>query len=133
LGSGSKQAISRASALLGNARLFSAVFAATVCQYPQKRYPVRVEERDHLQVQCVWRFDPSLMCLADQMGVGWSGLAPGCVVEMEKDGRLHLGYAIDERRMIHASLNEGVIVEDIGTYPVKGYLEIGDGLKLLYS
>jgi len=67
-------------------------------------------------------FDPSLMRLADQMNVKRiDEVVPGCVIEMVKDERLHLGYAIDNRRMIHAAINEGVIVEDIGTYPVKGY------------
>jgi len=40
-------------------------------------------------------FDPSLMKLAEEMDVERiDELQPGCVVEMVKDGRLHLGYAI---------------------------------------
>jgi cell wall-associated NlpC family hydrolase len=80
--------------------------------------------RNGTPIEDVWYkgFDPALIKLADQMNVEKiDGLTPGCVVEMEKEGRLHLGYSLDERRMIHATMNEGVIVEDIGKYPVKGY------------
>jgi hypothetical protein len=67
-------------------------------------------------------FNPELIKLADQMEVSKiPELKPDCIIEMEKDGRLHLGYAIDMDRMIHATINEGVIVENIGKYPVKGY------------
>jgi len=66
-------------------------------------------------------FDPSLVNLAEYVGLKKSGFKPGCVIEMEKDKRLHLGYALDNERMIHATRNEGVIVEEIGGYPVKGY------------
>ena len=67
-------------------------------------------------------FDPSLMKLADQMAVHKiEALEPGCVIEMVKDNRLHLGYAIDRERMIHATTNEGVIVETVGQYPITGY------------
>jgi len=66
-------------------------------------------------------FDPSLISLADKMNVKRCNFQTGCVIEMVKDGRLHLGYAIDEKRMIHAAINEGVVVEDIDTYPAKGY------------
>jgi cell wall-associated NlpC family hydrolase len=67
-------------------------------------------------------FDPSLVKLADQVGlkkIKW--LKKGCVIEMEKDSRLHLGYSLDTERMIHATHNEGVIVEEIGNYIVKGF------------
>ena len=67
-------------------------------------------------------FDPSLMKLADQMNVKKiDALEPGCVIEMVKDGRLHLGYAIDKDRMIHSTTNEGVIVEPVGTYSIMGF------------
>jgi hypothetical protein len=67
-------------------------------------------------------FDPGLIRLVDQMNVkNVDTLQPGCVIEMEKDGRLHLGYAISEDQMCHCTINEGVIVEDIGIYPIKGY------------
>jgi cell wall-associated NlpC family hydrolase len=66
-------------------------------------------------------FDPSLMKLAEQMNVEKCEFHPGCVIEMEKDGRLHLGYALDGERMIHATHNEGVVVEPIDGDHVKGY------------
>jgi cell wall-associated NlpC family hydrolase len=46
---------------------------------------------------------------------------PGCVIEMEDRGRPHLGYAIDGKRMIHATMRDGVCVDDIGALPVRGY------------
>jgi len=90
-----------------------------------------IAKRSGTPIEDVWYsgFDPKLMRLADQMGVERIGeLRAGCVIEMEKDGRLHLGYAIDEKRMIHASINEGVIVEDIGAHPIKGYWAFAGGL-----
>ena len=66
-------------------------------------------------------FDPSLVTLADQIGLVKCDFAPGCVIEMIKDKRLHLGYALDKERMIHATHNEGVIIEKIGSYEVRGY------------
>jgi hypothetical protein len=67
-------------------------------------------------------FDPSLAGLADQIGLRKiDKFRAGCVLEIEKDGRLHLGYALDDERMIHAAYNEGVTVEDIAKYSVKGY------------
>jgi hypothetical protein len=45
----------------------------------------------------------------------------GCVIEMEENGRLHLGYAVDGKRMIHATLRDGVCVDSIGALPVRGY------------
>jgi len=42
-------------------------------------------------------------------------------LEIEREGRLHLGYSIDNERMIHCAINEGVIVESIFNYKVKGY------------
>jgi len=75
-------------------------------------------------IKDVWYegFDPELVKLADQMEVKKiPELRRDCIIEMEKDGRLHLGYAIDDDSMIHATVNEGVIVEKIGRYPVKGY------------
>ena len=66
-------------------------------------------------------FDPSLVKLADYVGLKKSGFETGCVLEIEKDKRLHLGYAIDNERMIHCTHNEGVIVESICKYDVKGF------------
>jgi len=67
-------------------------------------------------------FNPSLMNLAEEMKVSKIDTCEiGCVIEMLKEGRLHLGFAIDKERMIHSTMNEGVIVEDIGAYPIMGY------------
>ena len=90
-----------------------------------------IARRNGTPIEDVWYggFDPSLMRLADRVGAERAdGPRAGRVIEMEKDGRLHLGYAIDEKRMIHASLNEGVIVEDIGAYPVKGCWAFAGGI-----
>jgi hypothetical protein len=67
-------------------------------------------------------FDPSLVKLANYAGLKQiDNFETECVLEIEKDGRLHLGYSIDEERMIHCTHNEGVIVENIKNYQVKGY------------
>jgi hypothetical protein len=67
-------------------------------------------------------FDPSLSKLADEIGlVKVDKLETGCVLEIVKDNRLHLGYSIDNERMIHATGREGVVVENIVSYNVKGY------------
>ena len=67
-------------------------------------------------------FDPALVNLAEEIGFKkLDEFNVGCVLEIEKEKRLHLGYAIDKDRMIHATHNEGVIVEEINKYPVKGY------------
>ena len=89
-----------------------------------------IAKRNGTPIEDVWYrgYDPELVRLADAIGLERCEPAPGCVVQMEKDGRLHLGYALDGNRMIHASLNEGVIVEDIGRYPVKGYWTFAEGV-----
>jgi len=67
-------------------------------------------------------FDPSLVKLANYIGLKQTDkFETGCVLEIEKDGRLHLGYSIDNEKMIHCAINEGVIVENICLYNVKGY------------
>ena len=67
-------------------------------------------------------FNPELVKLADEIGVKKiEHFEKGCIIEMIKDGRLHLGYALDETQMIHCTINEGVIVENIYRYPVKGF------------
>jgi cell wall-associated NlpC family hydrolase len=60
--------------------------------------------------------DPALMSLAERMGVHKiDALEPGCIIEMECARRLHLGFAIDRDRMIHAPF-EGVRVDPISKY-----------------
>jgi len=67
-------------------------------------------------------FDPSLVKLANYIGLRQiEEFRVNCVLEIIKDGRLHLGYSIDKDRMIHCTHNEGVIVEDINLYNIKGY------------
>ena len=67
-------------------------------------------------------FDPALAKLATVVGLKRvKELTRGCVLEIEKDGRLHLGYSLDKETMIHCTHNEGVIVEPIKDYLVKGY------------
>jgi cell wall-associated NlpC family hydrolase len=83
--------------------------------------------RNGTPIPDVWYkgFNPSLVKLAEQMNVEKTGLQAGCIIEMEKGGRLHLGYSLDDKRMIHATANEGVIVESIGKYTVKGCWKFG--------
>ncbi|MDR2742872.1 MAG: C40 family peptidase [Treponema sp.] len=72
----------------------------------------------------VWyeKSDPALMSLAESMKVHkLDRCEKDCVVEMEEKGRLHLGYTIDEKRMIHVTLRDGVCVDDMGALPVRGY------------
>ena len=91
-----------------------------------------IAKRNGTPIDDIWYrgYDPSLMGKAEGIGLGRAdGPESGRVIEMEKDGRLHLGYALDERRMIHASLNEGVVVEAIGRYPVKGYWAFAGGIR----
>jgi cell wall-associated NlpC family hydrolase len=67
-------------------------------------------------------FDPALVRLADQVGLRKiNEFEAGCILEIEKEGRLHLGYALDNEKMIHSTHNEGVIVENINKYNVRGY------------
>ena len=73
-------------------------------------------------------FSPDLISLSEQMAVQKvDKLQPGCIIALEREGRLHLGYAIDEERMIHATRNEGVIVENIVNYTIKGYYMLPEG------
>lgn len=66
-------------------------------------------------------FKCTLVKLADYVGVKkLEKFEVGCILEIEKDARLHLGYAINEKEMLHTTM-EGVIVEDISKYLVKGY------------
>jgi len=67
-------------------------------------------------------FDPSLSCLANYVGLKKiDKFQVGCVLEIDNKGRLHTGYVIDQDRMIHATHSDGVIVENIVNYNVKGY------------
>jgi len=67
-------------------------------------------------------FDPSLSKLANYVGLKQiDNFEIGCVLEIEKEGRLHLGYSIDNDRFIHSTFNEGVIVQNIVDYKIKGY------------
>ena len=67
-------------------------------------------------------FDPSLVKLAEYAGLAKAKrLQAGCVIEMEKDGRLHLGYALDMEKMIHCTCDEGVVVEDIKNFIIRGF------------
>jgi len=66
-------------------------------------------------------FKCTLNRLADYVGLKKCGFKIGCVIEIEKDDRIHLGYSIDSTRMIHCTAADGVIVEEINNYNVKGY------------
>jgi len=67
-------------------------------------------------------FNCTLVKLADYVGLkNLDEFKIGCVIEIEREDRLHLGYSIDKNRMIHATLSDGVTVEDISNYKVKGY------------
>ena len=67
-------------------------------------------------------FDPALATLAENIGlVKVDSLTEGCVLEIEKDKRLHLGFSLDQEQMIHCTHDKGVIIENIVNYNVKGY------------
>jgi hypothetical protein len=71
----------------------------------------------------VWyeKNDPALMSLAERMGVHKAeGPAAGRIIEMDYFRRLHLGYAVDAEKMLHATF-DGVRVDAIGIYAVRGY------------
>lgn len=42
----------------------------------------------------------------------------GILLEMHKDGELHIGVALNETLMIHATINQGVRISRIGCLPV---------------
>ena len=66
--------------------------------------------------------EPGFVELAGALGLRRiESIQPGCMIEMEAEGALHLGCALDMGRMIHATKDEGVVVDSIGKYPVKGY------------
>jgi cell wall-associated NlpC family hydrolase len=65
--------------------------------------------------------DPLLIKLADQMNVEKCEFQPGCIIEMVRRNRLHLGYALDNERMVHCTHDEGVVVEKIDHDHIKGY------------
>jgi hypothetical protein len=72
----------------------------------------------------VWyeKSDPALISLAQSMKVHkLAQCEAGCVIEMEDRSRLHLGYAIDRKRMLHVTIRDGVCVDDIGILPIRGY------------
>ena len=69
-------------------------------------------------------FNPELAKLADYVGLTkLEKFEVGCVLEIIKDDRLHLGYALDNERLIHCTTSEGVIVENIVNYFIKGYYQ----------
>jgi|LSQA01.1.fsa_nt_gi hypothetical protein len=71
----------------------------------------------------VWydKHDPALMSLAEKMGFHHiPACAPDCVIEMEYARRLHLGYALDNQTMIHATF-DGVCLDNIGKYKIRGF------------
>jgi len=74
-------------------------------------------------------FNPSLSSLADEVGLIKTKPDTGCVLEIEKEGRLHLGYSLDRKRMIHSTFEDGVIIDDIVKYKVKGYYTFIKGSK----
>jgi len=90
-----------------------------------------IAERNGTPIDDPWYrgYDPSLAQMGESIGLEkLDTFETGSVIEMLNNGRLHLGYAIDKKRMIHAALSDGVIVEDIGTYPVKGYWKFARGI-----
>ena len=89
-----------------------------------------IAQRNGTPIKDVWYkgFDPKLITLADQMAVHTiNNCETGCIIEMEKEGRLHLGYALGNDQMIHATINEGVVIDPVGKYPIKGFWEFDNG------
>lgn len=48
----------------------------------------------------------------------------GVIIEMHKDGLLHIGVAINKVDMIHATRNQGVRISRIGIIPVINTYEV---------
>lgn len=74
-----------------------------------------IQKRIGKPINDVWYkgFDSSLLSLAEQMNVKKCELEKGCIITLEKNGHLHLGYALDNERMIHCVIGDGVVVEPI--------------------
>lgn len=54
----------------------------------------------------------------------------GVIIEMRKDGLLHLGVALDKSTMIHATSNQGVRISKIGCLPVIHMYEVNTSYGL---
>lgn len=52
----------------------------------------------------------------------------GTLLEMYKNGILHVGIALNKKLMIHATENQGVRISPIGFYDIKGMYEIWEEL-----
>jgi len=61
----------------------------------------------------------------------------GVIIEMRKNGLLHLGVALDKNTMIHATTNQGVRISRVGCMPVIHLYEVnkyyGVNKRLRYS
>ena len=67
-------------------------------------------------------FSCTLTRLADYVGLKkLNKFEVNCILEIEKENRLHLGYSIDNTRMIHCTIDGGVTVEEISNFNVKGF------------
>lgn len=48
----------------------------------------------------------------------------GVIIEMRKNGNLHVGVALNNKLMIHATENQGVRISPIGVLPVTNTYEV---------
>lgn len=48
----------------------------------------------------------------------------GCIIEMRRNGKLHIGYALNSKTMLHCTENQGVRVSAINKNIVHGIYEV---------
>lgn len=51
-------------------------------------------------------------------------IKPGNVIEMTFNNELHIGVIIDNKRYIHATTNEGVVVSNLRNAPINNIYEV---------
>ncbi len=51
-------------------------------------------------------------------------ITAGTLIEMRRNGEVHVGVALDGTRMIHATVNQGVRISRIGSVPVTDIWEV---------
>lgn len=54
-------------------------------------------------------------------------ITEGTVIEMHRNGELHIGFALDQKKMIHATTNQGVRISLINPKLVANIYEVTNG------
>ena len=53
-----------------------------------------------------------------------SEVKPGAIVEMERDGKFHIGYVVERGKVLHATCDFGVRVAPAGVLKITGIYEV---------